>query len=370
MSRSAALQLMSPARFACLSATVDVTCSIPSALKHVDVSLLVRYQPQRAAAVGSHKPVAVSPLRCIALAQLSLPRWPVGDDLHVRRTCRPLPDPVELDVVVALEPLTSSHRVDLLVPPSPEVSSPLPLVASLLETQLGFGLVQWEQYAAVAGVKEEAASPADVSRLLVSTASSSVSSVCCVVRLSPAGPCQVRVFASRISACVAFLVRLQEVLASTGMRLIEEVASAANLAAADGLLSSLTREAELAVSTAVRALSTATSSPLTFLTLCLPCWLVHSCRGREQLDGIIRQCDVADMAQASRQLQHRQPQQLRQPGATTSALDSRAEEIALQHFRHVPTWLEQSAAAHSPQRLQCAPKPPSPAADVVSGAGV
>ena len=75
----------------------------------------------------------------------------------------------------------------------------------------------------------------------------------------------------------------------------------------------------------------------------------------EQLDGVIRQCDVADMAQASRQLQGRQLQRP-QPVVAGSALDSRAEEIAVDYFHNIPTWLEQSAPRHTLQHV-CAQSP-------------
>ena len=175
----------------------------------------------------------------------------MSDGLHIGQVHRPLPTAVDADVLFALEPLTSQLAIDLLVPPSADVSSPLPLVTSLLEEQLGFRLVDWKTYAAVAGVRQEAASPSSVCRLLVSSASSSLSGVCCVVWLSPVVPCHVRVFASSISQCAAFLVRLQAVLAASGLSLVEDAVSGANLSAAGSLLSSLTREAELAVSGAV-----------------------------------------------------------------------------------------------------------------------
>ena len=240
VSRSSVLPMLSSGAVVALSATVDVPASTPANCDHIPASLLLRFEQAAAASSPSS-----TRSRLLVLAPLHLPRWPMGDQAGSSRVHRPLSHSLDTDIVLALEPLLSPHRIDLLVPSSPSVASTLVLVESLLRGRSEMAVVDATDYAAVAGVQEEAAM-AEGGRLLLSSPSSTTSSVCCVLREASRG-CLVRVFSSSVPQCATFVAWLRDAALSSGCTLVADVLCAANLSAANSLLASLSRETELAV---------------------------------------------------------------------------------------------------------------------------
>ena len=158
---------------------------------------------------------------------------------------------------MALEPLTSSHCIDLLVLPSLAVLIPQHMIEeSVLQGRLGMKRVDWTQYTAMVGVRGEMESTA-AGQLFVSSSSLSASflpiSCCCVVRSTQGGQrCRLRLFALSISQAAMFVSRLQSVLSSYALDLVIDTANAGDVGAAENLLSSLSRETERMVRSSAR----------------------------------------------------------------------------------------------------------------------
>ena len=258
MSRSSVLPVIPATSIACVSASVDVTSSIPAGIDFIPVSLFLHYQ--RAAHPPGNKgpfppasPLALPPpSRSVVLTQLQLPRWPVGLDCH-HLQLRALPAPLDPHTVLALEPLTSPHRIDLLLQSSAGAAISLRTVGeSILLKGLGMVRVEWAQYTTVVRVREELQNTSG-GQLFVSSSSSSTSSsapicCCCVLWSSEGGDrCHLRVFALSISQAAMFVSSLQSALSSCGVSIVLDTVNADNFESAQNLLSSLSRETELVV---------------------------------------------------------------------------------------------------------------------------
>ena len=80
----------------------------------------------------------------------------------------------------------------------------------------------------------------------------------------------------------------------------------------------------------------------------LTCWCGAACvvqlSRTAELDAVMRQCDVIDVAQVIGGHQKQPPKLQKQRGS--SALDSRAEEIGRDYFHHLPQIMAQSGHTH------------------------